>query len=162
MNMKNYAIYDSPYGKIKICYAEEKIIGLKKVDDEEVKNMGTMTKLTDKVCVQLQEYFEGKRKKFDFPYELHGTQFQKKVWGVLYEIPYGETRTYKDIAIAIGNPKASRAVGMANNKNPIIIVVPCHRVIGANGKLVGYAGGLEMKKGLLDMERNNVNVRTNK
>ena len=98
------------------------------------------------------EYLEGKRKVFDFPYEFHGTEFQKKVWKKLCDIPYGETRTYKDIAIAIGNPKACRAVGMSNNKNPITIAVPCHRVIGANGKLVGYAGGIEMKKKLLEIE----------
>ena len=83
---------------------------------------------------------------------MEGTPFQKKVWNALQNIPYGETRTYKQIAEEIGNPKACRAVGMANNKNPMIIVVPCHRVIGANGKLVGYGGGLEMKRALLDLE----------
>lgn len=87
--------------------------------------------------------------------ELKGTEFQKKVWKQLTYIPYGETRTYKEIAVAIGNPKASRAVGMANNKNPITIVVPCHRVVGSNGKMVGYAGGLDMKKKLLDLEKRN-------
>ena len=99
------------------------------------------------------EYLDGKRKEFDFPYKMIGTEFQKKVWHALTKIPYGETRTYKEIATAVGNPKASRAVGMANNRNPIFIVVPCHRVIGANGKLVGYAGGLDMKDALLSLEK---------
>lgn len=89
------------------------------------------------------EYLNGKRKTFDIKYEINGTEFQKKVWEELTHIPYGETSTYKEIAVAVGNPKASRAVGMANNKNPISIVVPCHRVIGSDGKLVGYAGGFE-------------------
>lgn len=102
------------------------------------------------------EYLSGKRKAFDFAFELDGTDFQNKVWEELTHIPYGETRTYKEIAIAIGNPKASRAVGMANNKNPISIVVPCHRVIGFDGKLVGYAGGLDMKKALIDLELRNI------
>ena len=84
-----------------------------------------------------------------------GTEFQQKVWKALQEIPYGETRTYGEIAAAIGNPKAARAVGMANNKNPIGIIIPCHRVVGANGKLVGYAGGMEKKEFLLELERNN-------
>ena len=107
---------------------------------------------SDMVFLQVQEYLQGKRVAFDFPYKLHGTEFQKKVWNALCNIPYGETCTYKDIATAIGNPKACRAVGMANNKNPITIAIPCHRVIGASGKLVGYAGGLEMKKALIKLE----------
>ena len=102
---------------------------------------------------QLREYFSGRRKAFDFPIAPDGTPFQEKVWKALREIPYGETRTYKEIAIAVGNEKACRAVGMANNKNPIPIIIPCHRVIGANGKLVGYAGGLDTKQLLLDLER---------
>jgi len=92
---------------------------------------------------------------FDFKYDLQGTDFQKKVWHALEQIPYGETRSYKDIATAIGNAKASRAVGMANNRNPITIAVPCHRVIGSSGKLVGYAGGLEMKEKVLELESKN-------
>ena len=104
---------------------------------------------------QLEEYFAGKRKTFDLPLVPKGTEFQQKVWKALQEIPYGETRTYGEIAAAIGNPKAARAVGMANNKNPIGIIIPCHRVVGANGKLVGYAGGMEKKEFLLELERNN-------
>ena len=101
---------------------------------------------------QLDEYFAGKRKVFDIPLNLCGTKYQKKVWNVLTTIPYGETRSYKDIAAITGNKKASRAVGGANNKNQIAIRVPCHRVIGANGKLTGYAGGLDKKKWLLEHE----------
>lgn len=102
---------------------------------------------------QLDEFFEGKRTAFDLPLAPKGTEFQKKVWNVLKEIPYGETRSYKDIAIAVGSPKGFRAVGMANNKNPIAIIVPCHRVIGANGKLVGYASGTDIKSFLLELEK---------
>lgn len=103
---------------------------------------------------QLAEYFAGIRKAFDLPLAPEGTDFQKSVWQALQQIPYGETRSYKEIATAVGNPKASRAVGMANNRNPISIVIPCHRVIGANGKLVGYGGGLGIKEALLQLEKN--------
>ncbi|MDZ7543485.1 methylated-DNA--[protein]-cysteine S-methyltransferase, partial [Clostridium perfringens] len=120
---------------------------------ENTNNRGTTSKLSDLAYSQLTEYFEGQRKVFDFPYKMQGTDFQKKVWKALCDIPYGETRSYKDIAIVVGNPKASRAVGMANNRNRLLFVVPCHRVIGANGSLVGYAGGLEMKTTLLELER---------
>ena len=102
---------------------------------------------------QLTEFLSGKRKEFDLPLLLKGTPFQKQVWKALLNIPFGETRSYKQIAEAIGNPKAVRAVGMANNKNPLLIVVPCHRVIGANGKLVGYAVGLDKKEFLLKLEK---------
>ena len=102
---------------------------------------------------QLEEYFAGKRKTFDLPLAPKGTAFQQRVWKALQESPYGETRTYGEIAAAVGNPKAARAVGMANNRNPIGIIVPCHRVVGANGKLVGYAGGMEKKEWLLELER---------
>lgn len=113
------------------------------------------------VYEEVMEYLSGKRKAFDFKFELDGTAFQKQVWEELTHIPYGETRTYKEIAIAIKNPKASRAVGMANNKNPILIVIPCHRVIGSDGKLTGYAGGLDMKKVLLDLELRNSTLKLN-
>ena len=102
---------------------------------------------------QLKEYFEGNRMKFDLPLDARGTEFQKKVWNELLNIPYGETKSYKDIAVAIGNEKACRAIGMANNKNPIPIIIPCHRVIGSNGKLVGYAGGVNVKEKLLNIEK---------
>ncbi len=102
---------------------------------------------------QLEEYFTGKRTIFTLPLAPSGTQFQKNIWHSLQAIPYGETRSYKQIAISVGNEKASRAVGMANNKNPIPIFIPCHRVIGSNGSLVGYAGGLDIKELLLDLEK---------
>lgn len=111
------------------------------------------TELIKKCKQQLDEFFEGKRKTFDLPLAPTGTAFQKRVWDALREIPYGETRTYKEIAIAVDNPKGFRAVGMANNKNPIAIIVPCHRVIGTNGKLVGYAAGMEIKTWLLALEQ---------
>ncbi|MEN1968586.1 methylated-DNA--[protein]-cysteine S-methyltransferase [Lentibacillus sp. N15] len=103
---------------------------------------------------QLQDYFDNESSDFSIDFTFHGTPFQKRVWRALYEtIPYGETRTYKDIAEEIGNPKAVRAVGGAVNKNPFSILVPCHRVIGANGKMVGYNGGLDKKEYLLEHER---------
>lgn len=104
------------------------------------------------VVEQLNEYFEGKRKSFELPLYLCGSPFQLKVWEALQQIPFGETKTYKDVAQMIGKPKAVRAVGAANNKNPIPIIIPCHRVIGSNGTLVGYAGGLEKKHRLLQLE----------
>ena len=113
------------------------------------------TKLLLEAKKQLEEYFEGKRKEFNLPLKQEGTEFQKKVWEALEKIPYGETRTYKEVAKMVGNEKASRAIGLANNKNNIPIIVPCHRVIGSNGKLVGYALGLDMKKYLLDLESKN-------
>jgi methylated-DNA-[protein]-cysteine S-methyltransferase len=101
---------------------------------------------------ELEEYFAGKRRQFNFPLDLHGTDFQLACWGALQAIPYGETRTYADIARAVGKPNAFRAVGMANNRNPIAIVVPCHRVIASDGTLCGYGGGLEVKRKLLELE----------
>lgn len=101
---------------------------------------------------QLQAYFAGELREFDLPLDLHGTDFQLRVWRELERIPYGETRSYSQIAAAIGAPQAVRAVGAANGANPIPIVVPCHRVIGAGGKLVGYGGGLPLKKRLLELE----------
>jgi methylated-DNA-[protein]-cysteine S-methyltransferase len=102
---------------------------------------------------QLREYFAGERRQFDLPVEAQGTDFQRRVWQVLAGIPYGETRNYRQIADAVGAPRAVRAVGAANGRNPLPIVVPCHRVIGADGKLVGYAGGLPVKKVLLELEQ---------
>lgn len=148
--MNGYAVYPFPFGFLKIGYEGDAVTCLKSVAAEEPK--GQKTPLTDRVYGEIMEYLDGKRRHFDFPIELHGTDFQKKVWNQLKKIPYGETRTYKEVAEAIGNPKASRAVGMANNKNPVFIVVPCHRVVGSDGKLTGYAGGLDMKAALLELE----------
>ncbi|HPB16161.1 MAG: methylated-DNA--[protein]-cysteine S-methyltransferase [Clostridia bacterium] len=111
--------------------------------------------LTDEAYRQLAEYLDGKRKVFDIKLSLNGTEFQKLVWKHLCKIPYGKTKSYSEIAMLISNKLASRAVGMACNKNPVMILVPCHRVIGKNGSLTGYALGIDMKKNLLDMERNN-------
>lgn len=110
------------------------------------------TDLIRKAYIQLEEYISGNRTEFNLPLKPKGTMFQNKVWDELIKIPYGQTKSYKEIAILIGNEKASRAVGMANNKNPIPIIIPCHRVIGSNKKLVGYAGGLDLKQKLLKIE----------
>lgn len=101
---------------------------------------------------QLGEYFAGKRNRFEIPLDFRGTEFQKKVWMALLDIPYGETRTYAEIAVSIGSPKAVRAVGAANGRNPISIVAPCHRVIGSSGDLTGFAGGIDRKERLLILE----------
>jgi O-6-methylguanine DNA methyltransferase len=101
---------------------------------------------------ELEEYFSGERRKFNFPLDLRGTDFQRACWHALLAIPYGETRTYADIARAVGKPNAFRAVGMANNRNPVAIVVPCHRVIASDGTLCGYGGGLDVKRKLLELE----------
>lgn len=149
--MDRYAFYPFSFGCLKIGYDKDRIILLKR--EEHTDEVGNRTALTDRVYTQVTEYLQGLRRSLDFPYELRGTQFQQRVWNELCRIPYGETRSYKEIATAIGNPGACRAVGMANNKNPILIAVPCHRVIGADGALVGYAGGLELKAALLKLEK---------
>ena len=107
------------------------------------------------VAKEIKEYLNGTRKKFDLPLKLYGTDFQLSVWNALLTIPYGETRSYREIAEQIGNAKACRAVGMANHWNPIAIIVPCHRVIGSDGSLTGFGGGLPLKKQLLELERQN-------
>lgn len=109
-------------------------------------------KLFNSCYNQLLEYFNSKRKKFSLKFKLTGTEFQKKVWKALLKIPYGKTVSYKYIAEKINNPKAVRAVGLANKKNPLPIIIPCHRVIGKNGKLVGYSSGLDIKEKLLNLE----------
>ena len=150
--MEEIFYYKSKFGLLKGCVKGDKLVYLKNTDTKENSNKTNKSKFAIKIEKELDEYFNGKRKEFNIPLEPEGTEFQKKVWKALLEIPYGQTRSYKEIAIRIGNEKASRAVGMANNKNPIIIIVPCHRVIGSNKKLVGYFGGVEMKEGLLDIE----------
>ena len=168
----HFAVYPSKFGLIRIDYKGSYITGINRVrhtDRESVsdtamdgKRAPGCTSSSEKRCAvsdnafkQINEYFEGKRKTFDFLIKAEGTDFQKKVWRALCDIPYGETRTYKEIAQAVGSPKACRAVGMANNRNPISFAVPCHRVIGADGSLVGYGGGLDLKQKLLEMERLN-------
>lgn len=150
--MNNIFFYETKIGIIGIRENNKSItdIYFSKVDTND--NIEE-TDLIKECFKQLKEYFEGNRVKFDLPLDARGTEFQKKVWNELLRIPYGETKSYKDIAVAIGNEKACRAIGMANNKNPIPIIIPCHRVIGSNGKLVGYAGGLNVKEKLLNIEK---------
>lgn len=115
------------------------------------------TELLSMATIQLDEYFQGKRTVFSLPFKLTGTPFQLAVWKELQNIPYGKTTSYKEIAQKINKPKAYRAVGMANNKNPLPIIIPCHRVISSNGKLIGYAGGLKLKNYLLELEQSHTN-----
>lgn len=115
------------------------------------------TELLSMATIQLDEYFQGKRTTFSLPFKLTGTPFQLAVWKELQNIPYGQTTSYKEIAQKINKPKAYRAVGMANNKNPLPIIIPCHRIIGSNGKLIGYAGGLKLKNYLLELEKSHTN-----
>ncbi len=133
---------------IEINFDEQGIVGMSFVD-----NINASIDLNSDIQKQLTEYEKGSRKVFDLPLHLKGTEFQLKVWNALLEIPYGETRSYQQIAQRIGQPKALRAVGGACNRNPIGIIVPCHRVIGKNGKLTGYAGGLFYKELLLNHEK---------
>ncbi|MCL2753056.1 MAG: methylated-DNA--[protein]-cysteine S-methyltransferase [Defluviitaleaceae bacterium] len=147
-------IYNSPVGELLISYNGKHITGLHfgKPQTQEFAN----NSIIEKCLLQLDAYFAGNLKNFDLPLDAHGTDFQKAVWTALCGIEYGETATYGQIAAAVGNSKASRAVGGANNKNPIAIIIPCHRVIGASGKLVGYAGGMERKTWLLTHESNHL------
>lgn len=153
--MKKVFFYDTPIGRIGIAENGKGITDIFFATAESPKDAALEeTELLNDAAKQLTDYLAGKRKDFELPLSPEGTEFQKAVWEALLTIPYGETRTYKQIAEQIGNPKACRAVGMANNKNPISIIVPCHRVIGSNGRLVGYGGGLEVKKKLLELESN--------
>lgn len=155
--MKEYnSMYESPFGAIKLVCTDTALLQLRRLLDGERVTQTEETDLIQIVTRQLDEYFVGRRKSFDIPLDLRGTDFQRSVWSALCDIPYGETRTYGEIAAATGHPKAYRAVGMANHKNPIGIIVPCHRVIGADGRLTGYAGGLPMKQALLAMEREHI------
>lgn len=155
--MKYYKDINTVIGKVRIIEEDGYIIELQ-INKDFDKNEDILEKDTNilkNTERQLSEYFSGKRNTFDLKLNSKGTDFMKKVWRELLNIPYGETRTYKEIAEKIGNPKGARAVGMTNNKNPIPIIIPCHRVIGKNKKLVGYALGLDMKEFLLNLERKN-------
>jgi methylated-DNA-[protein]-cysteine S-methyltransferase len=159
METLHFRTMDSPVGKLTLAGKDGRLMHLRMVDqtyepsrdgwepDEEA--------FPDAV-EQLEAYFAGDRTTFDLELELLGTNFQRRVWEALLTIPYGETRSYGEIAAQIGAPGAFRAVGLANGHNPIGIIVPCHRVIGANGSLTGYGGGLDRKRALLDMEKNRV------
>lgn len=154
-----YDIIESPIGPILLAGNEEglrHLIFLKRerkieIPESWIKN----DEFFREAARQLKAYFSGKLNSFDLKLAPEGTDFQKSVWKALCEIPCGETRTYKDIAVSIGKPKAYRAVGLANNRNPIAIIIPCHRVIGKNGKLTGYASGLDVKEFLLKLENIN-------
>ena len=153
--VKNMFFYDTPVGKIAVCEKDGKITDLcfDKRTPHEAGYIVRETEVLREAGCQLEEYFLGRRKVFNLPLMLEGTEFRNAVWEALLTIPYGETRSYKEIAQMIGNPNACRAVGQANNKNPISIIVPCHRVIGSDGNLLGYGAGLEIKEYLLDFER---------
>lgn len=153
--MKYVKYCDTPMGRIAILEEAEKIIRIDIEKPKQPEEIEKETLLLQKAEKQIMEYFMGKRKNFDLPIHMEGTVFMKAVWQELLKIPYGETQNYQEIAIAIGNPKAVRAVGMANHRNPIPILVPCHRVIGKNGKLTGYALGLDKKEWLLNLEKDN-------
>ena len=148
--MVQFATYSSPFGPIRIGYHEGRILSIRCGSSSEPQEPSDVSELAN---LQLQEYFAGERKTFDLPIALVGTPFQLAVWKTIQEIPYGETRTYGQIAAAIGRPAASRAVGQAANRNPCWIVVPCHRVVGSSQTLTGYAGGLSMKRALLELEK---------
>lgn len=155
--MKQHTLIDSPYGPLTLVATDGSLCGVYMTDQrhrppEESfgdRDPGPFTE----TARQLDAYFAGELTDFDLPFSLVGTPFQRSVWEQLLRIPFGETRTYGELAEALGNPAASRAVGLANGKNPISVIVPCHRVIGANGNLTGYGGGLPRKQRLLDFER---------
>lgn len=153
-----YKTIKSPVGQLKLIASDQGLLAILwekdlatrvKARSDEENSQHPILCAAEK---QLNEYFSGTLKQFSLPLEFIGTDFQKQVWQALLTIPYGETRSYGQIAQQIGNPKAVRAVGMANSKNPISIIAPCHRVIGANGSLTGFAGGLPVKSFLLDLE----------
>ena len=150
--MEKIFFYDTPVGKI--CIGEENGSITRVTWTQLPKSyIQEETELILRCTKQLEEYFAGKRKTFDLPLAPKGTAFQQRVWKALQDIPYGELRTYQEIALAVDNPKGCQAVGGANGKNPIAILIPCHRVIGKDGSMTGYSGGLEKKEWLLELER---------
>jgi methylated-DNA-[protein]-cysteine S-methyltransferase len=154
-----YETFHSPVGKLKLVASDKGLIAVLWENDKPNRvRLGELVKKHSHPVLmeaerQLGEYFEGKRRSFSVALDMRGTPFQKNVWEALLAIPFGETRSYRDIAKKLGNPEATRAVGAANGRNPISIIVPCHRVIGLNGKLRGFAGGLETKARLLELEQ---------
>ena len=148
--MTNKFYYKSPIGVLEIELKNDIVLGLKVV--ESCDNVSEVTGYFAQVAKQLDEYFAGKRTKFELNISPKGTAFQKKVWAELLKIPYGKTKSYQEIAEAIGNTNAQRAVGSACNKNPILLIIPCHRVVSKSGKLTGFACGLDVKQKLLNIE----------
>ncbi|MEU7382910.1 MULTISPECIES: methylated-DNA--[protein]-cysteine S-methyltransferase [unclassified Streptomyces] len=155
--MKRYTVIDSPYDLLTLVADDGVLCGLYMTEQRHRPPEESFGEPDDapfgEAVEQLDAYFGGELKEFTVPLRLHGTPFQRSVWDQLRKIPYGETRSYGDLATALGNPGASRAVGLANGKNPVGIIVPCHRVIGTGGSLTGYGGGLPRKQRLLDFER---------
>jgi methylated-DNA-[protein]-cysteine S-methyltransferase len=157
MNL-SYKFFDSPVGKLKLVASDKGLVAILWENDNPRRvRLSDLTEKKDHGILaeterQLQEYFAGKRKTFSLRLDMRGTGFQKQVWEALLAIPFGETRSYGQLANQLGNPAATRAVGAANGRNPISIIVPCHRVIGFNGKLTGFAGGLDAKSFLLNLE----------
>jgi methylated-DNA-[protein]-cysteine S-methyltransferase len=146
------AYYDSPLGLIEIIGTEQGVVSVDFPEEGDFKKAAVHPTL--KECVeQLDEYFRGVRREFSLRLRVEGTDFQRRVWQKLLEIPYGDTCSYKEIAVSLGNPGAVRAVGNANNRNRIAILIPCHRVIGSDGSMVGYAKGIWRKKWLLQLEK---------
>jgi len=154
--------YHSPIGRVYIQCSRQAVLRVHFIDDSDeeaaVQSLSETPRILKQALDQIAEYFEGTRRLFDLPVALYGPSFYQKVWEGLMYVPYGTTCSYGALAAAVGNPKAARAVGLANNRNPISIIIPCHRVIGANGTLVGYGGGIHRKKWLLDWEKNNTFV----
>ena len=145
-------IIDAPFGRLTLIAQDDALVSVRFGDEAGIGVDGASETL-DCAVQQLEEYFSGARCAFSVPIRMNGTPFQMRVWKALTEIGYGETATYGDSARLIGNPKACRAVGMANNRNPLPIIVPCHRIIGKDGSLTGYAGGLNVKEWLLNLEK---------
>ena len=143
--------YNCPLGTLVIGYEQDAVTSIKLASGPLPEHRPSP--VSDLAARQLREYFDGDRKAFDFPFSPKGTAFQQQVWRALLQIPYGETRSYGQIAATVGRPKAARAVGMACNRNPIWIVIPCHRVVGSQRLLTGYAGGLNVKQALLELEQ---------
>ena len=156
--MTDSYIFKTPLGWLEIGEEHDKITNIhllpNKSDCLQMRRTKIHSDLLHETYTQLNEYFAGKRMQFDLPLYYLGTPFQMQVWKELRKIPYGQTRCYEDIAVAVGNHRAVRAVGQANNKNPIMIVIPCHRVIHKNGNIEGFSYGTEVKKYLLDLEKN--------
>ena len=152
--MERFAYLSSPVGTLTLTEEEGALTGLY-FGRLSRQGQEVLSPVLEETARQLSEYFSGKRREFSLPLSPKGTEFQLRVWRALETIPYGETRSYGDMARLIGSPKACRAVGMANHRNPISIIVPCHRVVGANGSLTGYGGGLDAKRFLLDLEQKN-------
>lgn len=149
----NEYFFTSPVGKLHIKASNEALVSISFVNEKAVElSQDIPSGIIEYIIRQLQEYFDGSRKVFDLPLLSEGTDFQRRVWKELREIPYGQTTTYSRLSDKLGDPKAIRAVGRANGQNPIPIVIPCHRVIGANNSLTGYAGGMERKRWLLQHE----------